>query len=106
MGYHTATLSLPYCYTVTLPYCYTVTLPYYYTVPITSNRQRYTSLKKYLANVPELYPKNVPITLRRERYTNVTCEGLTRHEARLAPPDSLVERPRSGITCYCTPSVL
>ena len=26
-------------------------------VPITLNRERYTSLKKYLANVPELYQK-------------------------------------------------
>ena len=34
-------------------------------------------------------------------YTNVTYEGLTRQQqAKLASPDSLVERPRSGNTCY------
>ena len=40
-------------------------------VPITLSRERYTSRKKYLANVPELYQKNVPITLSRERYTTL-----------------------------------
>ena len=34
------------------------------------------------------------------RYTNVTCEGLKRPEARCASPDSLVKRPRSGITHF------
>ena len=29
-----------------------------------------------------------------------TCEGPTRQEARRASPDSLVERPRSGFTCF------
>ena len=44
-----------------------------------------------LMTVPKLFknvPENVPIAQRRERYTNVTCEGLTRHEARRAPPGS------------------
>ena len=35
-----------------------------------------------------------------------TCEGPTRQEARRASPDSLVERPRSGFTCFITTSLI
>ena len=44
--------------------------------------------------------KKKPITKSRVHFTNVTCEGLTRQDARRASPDSLVERLRSGITCF------
>ena len=55
--------------------------------------------------LPKNVVKNVPNIGKRGRYTNVTCKGLTRQEARRAFPNSLVERPRSGIKCFLNPRV-